>query len=312
MIRRLLALLCATLLPLSCAALADSAPRVVASILPLYSLVAAVMDGVGRPSLIVDPNASPHTYTMRPSGAAALARADVVFWMGEDLETFLVRPLANLATKARRVALLRTPALVLYPNRASGPWERETEHERSSSVRDHLPGHIDPHVWLDPRNAAILVQRIATVLSQVDPGHSARYRANAVAVEARLTVLDRELARRLAPVRGIPFLVFHDAYQYLDRRYGLNAVGSIVSSPDRLPGARRITQLRQKVLSSHARCLFREPQFSSPLGDRLARTTRLREGVLDPLGSAYPPGPEAYFRLMKANADAIVECLSGD
>jgi zinc transport system substrate-binding protein len=164
-------------------------------------------------------------------------------------------------------------------------------------------------VWLDPRNAAVIVGEAATRLARLDPARAALYRANAAAARTRLEALDAELVKRLAPLRGRPYVVLHDAYQYLERRYDLSAVGAVTVSPDRMPGARRIAELRARVRELEARCLFGEPQVRSALLAAVAEGGAVTLGVLDPLGVGFEPGPDAYFRMMEANASALAECL---
>jgi len=275
----------------------DAAPKVVATILPLHSLVAAVMAGVGTPDLMIPGGASPHAYALRPSDTATLAEADVVFWVGEGLEAFLAKPLATLAGRARVAALAEMPGLVLLPARAV----RDGAGDRGGSA--------DPHVWLDPRNARAAVEAIAATLSAADPSHAETYRRNAAATAARLDRLDRALAARLAPVQDIPFIAFHDALRYFEARYGLTSAGTVVAHPERPPGARRVRALRTEVLGGRVRCVLAEPQFAPALLETLVSGSAARLGTVDPLGADIPPGPGAYFALMEALAAAIVECL---
>lgn len=279
-------------------------PTVVASIAPVHALVAAVMQGAGTPELIVRPGASPHTYALRPSDARALDQAAAVFWIGPELETFLVKPVASLPTRARIVTVTRLPGIELLPAREGGPWEAdEHDHDKAGA------GEVDAHLWLDPRNARRIVAAAADALAAVDPDRAGLYRRNAATTDRRLAALDRDLEARLGPVRSVPFVVFHDAYQYLERRYGLNAVGSITVDPERKPGARRIRAIRDRLATTRARCLFAEPQFSPKLIDGVAGSAPVGRGVLDPGGSGIAPGPDGYFLFMNGIADELVRCL---
>lgn len=292
---------------------AASTLRVVASIAPVHSLAAGVMRGVGTPKLIVRGYGSPHTYQMRPSDAATLQAADLVLWVGEPLETFLQKPLATLPAEARVVALIETRGLDLLPIRAATSREKHEGHDVSGSgppdhdIRSSVA--VDPHIWLDPGNARKLVAQIARELSVVDPENGARYQANAAALDVNLDELDRELDRQLTLVRDIPFVVFHDAFQYFERRYDLRALGAVQTSPERLPGARRLQELRQQIVRHSVRCIFHEPQFKPPLIEAIAQGTGARLAMLDPLGAQLQPGPEAYFEMMRANTRAMVDCL---
>ncbi len=294
---------------------ASAAPNVVATITPIHSLVAAVMQGVGEPSLIVRGTASPHHYQLRPSDAVKLENARVIFWVGGSFETFLRKPLNILGQKARVVTLMQRQEIKLLRNRRGGVWEdhngqhdehaghaeRETESERN---------RFDAHLWLDPENAKKIADLIATELGTVDPANAVTYNSNSERLKHRIEMLDLKLAKRLDPIRDMPYVVFHDAYQYLERHYGLNAVGSITVGPEQRPSARRLTALRAKINELGARCIFSEPQFEPALVKTMIEGTRARRGTLDPLGSAFRPGPDAYFDMMNANVSTIVDCLS--
>ena len=303
-LRRLL--LCVLVL-LAAAPAAAAAPRVVASILPIQSLAAGVMGDLGAPGLIVRGGASPHSYALRPSDAAELAHADIVLWVGPEYESFLAKPIRALGGKARAVALFNAEGIEALPARKGGSWEIEKQPRTRRKVQ---PPSVDPHIFLDPANAMAMVRRIAQVIGEADPEHRDRYRTNAERLIARLKSLDLELEARLAPVRGVPFVVFHDGYQYLEHRYGLAAVGSLVVSPDRPPAARRLVDIRTKIASLHAACVFAEPQFRSSLVGTVTSGTQARTGALDSIGVDLTPGPDAYFAMMRRLADSLVACLS--
>lgn len=311
-------------------------PAVISSVGPVGSLAAAVMRGVGSPTVLLPAGASPHAYALRPSDARALADADLVLWVGEALETFLEEPLHSLADAENVVELMGAEGLILHPTRAGGIWEsgheeehghghegedededkdhhgHEDEHGHADQAADdHDHGNVDPHLWLDPRNAAVMVDRIAAALAMRDPARAATYRANATAAKAEIEALDRELADALGPVRGRPYVVFHDAYQYLERRYGLTPLGAVTVGPERGPGARRLGRLRDEIVERGAVCAFREPQFAPRLLESLGADTGIRIGVLDPLGTEVAPSPDGYARLMRSLAAALVECLEG-
>ena len=295
--------------------------KVVASFKPLHSLVAAIMQGAGQPSLLVKGAASPHSYALKPSDARSLESADVVFWLGEGMELFLVKPLAALPAHARVVELGDTPGLVLLKPRAGGVWEAHRHDvDETAAADDHgaaaggdhdADPHAayDSHLWLDPENARRLVAPIVQTLSEADPDHAALYAANGAALDRRLRDLDRELASALAPAKDVPFIVFHDAYQYLEARYGLTGVGSITVSPEQPPGAKRLQEIRRKVEDQQARCVFREPNFAPTLVDNMISGTAARTGVLDPEGAGLTEGPDLYFALMRGLAQSLRLCL---
>lgn len=281
---------------------AEDPPRVVASIKPVHALVAGVMAGVGEPVLIVKGAGSPHTYSLRPSDARALSRAQIVFWIGPTLELFLRRPLDSLARGASVVSLAEARGVVRLPQRAGGAWGEDPD----------APGGVgtyNAHLWLDPRNAEAMVEAIADVLAHSDPAHRDAYRTNAARLHASLRALDAELARRLAPLRERPYLVFHDAYPYFEARYHLNAVGSVAVDPEQAPGARRIAALRRRIRAAGVQCVFAEPEFPPRLVRTLIEGTGARSGVLDPLGAELADGPALYPTLLRGLAAGLEACL---
>ncbi len=302
------ALYCAAAVSLCFTALASAAPKVVVSISPVHSLVAGVMEGVGEPQLILRSYSSPHAYQLRPSDAKKLSDAAIIFWIGEPLETFLKRPLSTLGRRARVVALMETEGLRLLRNRNAGVWTKSIE-EQTATNEEHY-GKFDPHVWLDPDNVKLMVDKIARQLGAIDSLNAKTYRSNGANLMRRIDAMDQEAKKKLAPVKSIPYVVFHDAYQYFESHYGLNALGSITVGPERMPSARRLQDLRKKLRGLSAHCVFREPQFESALVETITEGIDVGHGILDPLGVAFEPGPDAYFDMMRANVSAIVDCLS--
>lgn len=305
MLKRALSLAALTLL---LSGPATAAPKVVASIKPIHSLVSAVMAGLGEPGLIVKGAASPHTYSLRPSDAAALESADIVFWTGHGLELFLANALDTLAPRAEQVELAEAPGLVLLPLREGGAFEPHS-HGDEDHDHDHDHGESDMHFWLDPENARLMVSYIATVLAEADPENAAVYDANAEAELLRLDALEAELRHKLAPLAGKPFLVFHDAYQYFEHRFGLDVAGTVTVSPEIMPGAARIDQLRSRVKELDATCVFAEPNFEPAIIGAIIEDTGARAGTLDPEGSALIEGPDLYPDLLRGLADGLADCL---
>lgn len=287
---------------------AFAAPETVVSIKPIHSLVGAAMEGLGEPTLLLPPGASPHTYALRPSDARRLGNAELIVWVGEELEAFLRKPLSLRAGKARIVTLIEDADLELLTGGGDGH-EHDDGHGRHD---DHgHAGSVDVHVWLDSRNARRIVDRVAAVLGELDPPNASRYEANARLAGQRLMELDAEIHRILAPVRAAPYVVFHDAYRYFERRYGTNPVGAITPNPERQPGAGSLARIQRKIVATGARCVFSEPQFQPALVRAVTRGTDARSGVLDPLGAAAAPdGIEGYLTLMRQLAHSLRRCLS--
>jgi len=281
---------------------ASAAPRVVASIKPVHSLVAGVMEGVGTPALLVKGGASPHSYAMKPSEARALRKADLIFWIGGALETFLPKTLKAHARKGGAVELSKAAGVRLLGGRHDGD-------AKGHADPMHAHGAGNMHLWLDPVNAKAMATAIGQAVAAADPQNSARYRANTRKVRDRLDVLDAALRRDLATVMTTPYIVFHDAYPYFEHRYGLNKVGAITVNPEVRPGAKRVQEIRGLLLSAGAVCVFSEPQFEPALVKTVARGTKTRTGVLDPLGAGIAPGKDAYFTLLRNLAKSFRRCL---
>lgn len=334
--------------------------QVVASIKPVHSLVAAVMNGIGEPGLIVEGAGSPHTFSLRPSQAAMLEDADVVFWIGHEMEAFLEKPLEALAGKAKSVELIDAHDLVKLKFREGGAFDKhdhdeheahekhddhdhakaeddhahekhddhdhakadddhahddhdkheEAEAEHHDDHDDHAHGEFDAHIWMDPVNAKALVHEIEEALAAADPENAEKYVANAKDVMSRLDALTAEVTANLEPVKGKPYVVFHDAYHYFEERFGLTAAGSITVSPEVQPGAERVAELRAKVGELAATCVFSEPQFEPKIVQTVTEGTLAKSGVLDPLGAALEDGPELYFNLIRNMATSFKTCLS--
>ncbi|WOF75486.1 zinc ABC transporter substrate-binding protein [Parvibaculaceae bacterium PLY_AMNH_Bact1] len=295
-------------------------PKVVASLKPIHSLVAAVMGETGSPELLVTGAASPHTFSLKPSQAASLTEADLIFWVDPALEGFLVSPMANLAKENASVPLLNTEGVTLLEAREGGIWESHDEDDHHGHEHGHADEHqdvheeetdhqmIDPHFWLDIGNGVALVTTIEHQLSKVYPDLAPVFAENASAFRDQLLLLDTELKEQLAPVSTQPYIVFHDAYQYFEERYDLSPAGSVTANPEVRPGARRIADLRQA--SSTAICVFAEPQFEARILQRLTEDEDVHLGYLDPLGSALPAGPDHYAATLRALANSITDCLS--
>ncbi len=290
---------------------AQAAPHVVVSIKPLYSLVASVMDGVGTPALLVKGSASPHTYALKPSDAKALSDADLIVWVGPGMEPFLVKPLATLGAKATTVQAITLPGMLLLPNRDGGVWDvdpDELEAKPGAPKVDEGPNNV--HVWLDAGNAAVIVDAIAAALDTKDPADKVTFDANAAKVKQRLQALDGEMVAKLGPIRGKPFIVFHDAYQYLEQRYGLKAVGSVTVVPDVMPGPKRLKALRTKIQSLGATCVFAEPYTQPRILEAVMAGTQAKSAVLDPEGTGKTESTDLYFDLMQQNTKALADCLT--
>jgi len=286
--------------------------NVVATIKPIHSIVASVMQGVAKPTLLVDGAASPHTFSLKPSDARALAAARVVFRVSDAIDPFMSKVAKSLPKSVEVVVLDKAPGLTLHRIRRGGPFEVDDE---GTSGGHHGHAHdksglgIDGHIWLDPSNAALIAFHVADVLGKAQPDAAARFKSNADALARDLATLTPELSERLSPLAGRSFVVFHDAYQYFEKRFGLHAAGSVTVSPDLAPSVMRLSALRTKIGRLKAACVFAEPQFEPRLIVTITENTTAKRGVVDPLGASIPAGVGHYPALLRKMAADFAQCL---
>ena len=292
-------------------------PRVVADIAPVHSLVARVMEGVGEPALLVPPGASPHFHALRPSDGQALQSAQIVVTVGPELTPWLDRPLESLAGTATRIDLLHSPGTTVLPSRSGALFEAHShddhdDHDDHGEHDDngHAHGPTDPHAWLDPENGKRWLDSIAAALAGADPENSAVYHANAIQGAAEIDAAAAETQARIKPLRGLRYVVFHDAYQYFENRFGLPATGAIAISDASAPGPARIAELRERTAEMGVTCALTEPQFDPDLIATVFQGRNVATAVLDPIGAQIPPGPQMYPALIRSIGEALAGCAA--
>ncbi len=312
----------AALVGIACHAYA--APKVVTTIRPLHSLVAQVMDGVGEPELLIK-QGSPHGYQMKPADAKNVAEADLILYVSHELETFMP-PLLKKSGKEHSIEWAALPNLYPLPTRHGGMWEEgdddddhdhgdhhhhehEHGHEQGHDHHGHHHGAYDAHLWLSIARSKLLLEQTATELAAIDPANAAKYRDNAAKAAADLDALKTGLTTKLQPVQKRPFMVFHDAYQYFEQDYDLDAVGTVRVDPEHEPGAKRISELHQMIADHKIVCLFSEPQFPAKIVTKLAADGNVKTAVLDPVGADLAPGKTMYRQLLTNLADNLAGCL---
>lgn len=287
-----------------------AAPKVVATIPPVHSLAAMVMEGAGFPDLLLDGGETPHSYALRPSQSRLLSNADLIIRVGDGLEGFLKKPLRALGGKARIITLEKVKGIVTYPVRGK---DDDGHHDHHGHGHGHNHGHehgTDPHLWLHTGNAIAVVTEIAKILSALDPENAPVYKGNSARAQIRLRALKQEIDQFLSPVRARPYFVFHDAWQYFEKEFHLRGGGAIAVSPERKPGARRLSEIRARIRTSGARCVFAEPQFPPALVKTVIRGTTAKLSSLDPLGATLTRGPGMYPALMRNLAKGMISCLN--
>ena len=287
---------------------------VVTSIKPLHSLTSYIMEGVGEPELIIDGVASPHNFQIKPSHAKMLQNADLVIWIGEDLESFLPTALKSIPKDAVVFELLDQSGLKKLKFREKNIFEGHDDHGHDEHAKkeddhddhDHGHGSFDPHIWLDPANAKVIVKKITNQLSKIDKDNASTYKANSKKVIKDLDGLIKEVKNEIN--KDASFVVFHDAYQYFEKRFGLSVIGALTVNPDVMPGAEQLSEIREVIEHEKAKCIFSEPQFNPNIINSIASDTGVKTGVLDPLGANIDKGKNMYFDLIKDMSNSLKGC----
>ena len=295
---------------------AEAAPKVMASIMPVHSIVAAVMGATGTPELIFSGKLSEHSAGLTAAQIARLGDADLVFMIGKSLE-FKLGQISGTETVNGKsfIAMADAKGVVKLKTREGGAWEKDEDEPQVSDTLDSqttgMIANYNAHVWLDPENAMAMAAEVAEDLAAIDSSNAGTYRANAQAFISGLNQTEAEISASLADVKGKPFIVFHDAYPYFEKRFGLTAVGSISDASANAPSAQRIEEIRRKIRESQALCVFREPQFDGKFAATVIEGSKARSGVLDAVGADLELGPGAYPQLLLNIAASAKACLSG-
>jgi len=306
---------------------ANAEIKVVTSIKPIHSLASYLMDGVAKPDLIVDGYASPHGFALKPTHAKMLQEADLVFWVGEDLENFLEKPLKSIAKKAEKIELMEIKGLTKLKFRERNIFDehghkedehghkedehghKEDEHghkEDEHGHDEHAHGEHDPHIWLDPMNAKVILSEMAEHLIENDSKNEAKYKANLEKAHKDLDKLTKKVKSELN--KDFKSIVFHDAYQYFEKRFDINVLGAFTVNTDVMPGAEQLAEIREVIEHDKVSCVFSEPQFNPDIIKAVAKDTNIATGVIDPLGATLNPGKDLYFDLIGNMSKSFKGC----
>ena len=308
--------------------------KVVTSIKPIHSLVSYIMEGVGSPDLIVDGYNSPHGFSLKPSHAKMLQEADIVIYVGEGLEEFLEKPLESLAQNAVKFELLKQSGMKKLKFRERNIFEGHDDHDDHGHGKkkkddhddhdhdkkakkedhdnhghdDHGHGHgeFDPHIWLDPVNAKIIVKKVTNQLSKLDKENSSTYKSNSKKALKEIDNLIKQVKSDIN--KDAKVVVFHDAYQYFEKRFDVNIIGALTVNTDVLPGAEQLAEIREVIDHEQVTCVLSEPQFNPDIVKTIANDTNINMGVLDPLGATLDKGKILYFDLIKNISLSIENC----
>jgi zinc transport system substrate-binding protein len=306
--------------------------KVVASIKPIHSLASYLMNGVAKPDLIVDGYASPHGFAMKPSHAKMLQNADLIFWVGEDVENFLEKPLGSIAKKAEKIELMQIKGLqvlkfrernIFYDHDDHGhdDHDKKEDHDSHAKKEDHddhgkkedhddherhAHGEFDPHIWLDPINAKVILNEMVEHLIENDPKNEAKYKSNLDEALKDIDKLTIDVMTELS--NSVSSIVFHDAYQYFEKRFNVNILGAFTVNTDVMPGAEQLAEIREIIEHDKVACVFSEPQFNPDIIKAVAKDMNIKTGVIDPLGATLNPGKDLYFSLIKNMSASFKGC----
>ena len=315
---------------------ANAEIKVVTSIKPIHSLASYLMDGVGKPDLIVDGYSSPHNFVLKPSHAKMLQDADLIFWVGEDLENFLEKPLNSIAKKAEKIELIEIKGLKKLKFRERNVFDehdhgrKEDEHDDHAKKEDdhddhdhdkedhkeddhddhghegHAHGEYDPHIWLDPMNAKVILNEMAEHLIENDQKNASKYKDNLKKSNKDLDKLIKNVKSELN--KDFKSIVFHDAYQYFEKRFNVNILGAFTVNTDVMPGAEQLAEIREVIEHDKVSCVFSEPQFNPAIINAVAKDMNINTGILDPLGATLNPGKDLYFDLIGNMSKSFKGC----
>ncbi|WP_268012446.1 zinc ABC transporter substrate-binding protein ZnuA [Aeromonas veronii] len=289
--------------------------EVLTTIKPLGFIAAAITDGVSEPKVLLPTGASPHDFSLRPSDIRSINSADLVVWVGPELEGFMAKPLAN---HPHALALTQVGGMPLFNYATQDSHDSHDDHDHDHAAHehgDHDEGHeghhhegVDPHIWLGPTQAKVIAKAIASELGKLDPAKQARYDANLAAFDTKVDAKDKVIAGQMKAVNEKGYFVFHEAYGYWERHYGMSSKGHFTVSPERRPGAKTLVDIRKALEEKQASCIYAEPQFSPAVIESVARNTGAKVLLLDEVGEQVPLGPDGYPQFMQQLADAFAQC----
>lgn len=285
---------------------AQAEVRVLTSIKPLQLIAAAVQGKTGGPEVLLPPGASPHHFALRPSDVRRVQSADLLYWIGPDMESFLPRVLEGRGKPS--VAVQSLPGLTLrHFGERAGDEDEHHHHDADEHDHDHRPGSLDAHLWLLPANARVIAAKMAADLAAADPANATRYQTNLATFEQRLGTLDDELKARLTPLAGKPFFVFHQAFDYFESAYGLQHAGVFTAASEVQPGARHVAAMRERLAAAGPSCVFSEPPLRPRLANTLSAGLPVTLAELDALGAS----AKSYEQLLDELAGQLAGCLEG-
>lgn len=295
---------------------------VLASVKPLGFIASAVANGVTDTQILVPTGASPHDYSLKLSDIQKVKSADLVLWVGEDVDSFLEKPISQIdRQKVITIAdLAEVKPLLTQAHHEHFHEEGEHDHKHDHK-HEHKSGHdhdhenheglsTNWHVWYSPAISQIVAQKVADKLIVQFPAKKALIEKNLADFNRTLAEQSDKIKAQLAPFKEKGFFVFHDAYGYFNDAYGLKQTGYFTINPLVAPGAKTLAHIKEEIAEHRVNCLFAEPQFTPKVIESLAKGTEVNVGRLDPIGDGVALGANSYANFLQATADSYAQCLS--
>ena len=287
---------------------------VVASLKPLGFIASAIADGVTDTQVLLPDGASEHDYSLRPSDVKRLQGADLVVWIGPEMEAFMEKSVKNIPN-AKQVTIAQLNDVKPLLMKGADDDDDDHGHNDAGSEKSdehHHHGDYNMHLWLSPEIARASAVAIHEKLVELMPQSRAKLDANLKDFEAQLASTEKQVGNELAPLKGKGYFVFHDAYGYFEKQFGLTPLGHFTVNPEIQPGAQRLHEIRTQLVEQKATCVFAEPQFRPAVVESVARGTSVRMGTLDPLGTNIKLGKTSYSEFLSQLANQYASCLKGD
>ncbi|NHB91043.1 zinc ABC transporter substrate-binding protein ZnuA [Photorhabdus cinerea] len=282
---------------------------VVTSIRPLGFIASAITDGVTDTQVLLPDGASPHDYALKPSDLKKINQADLVVWVGPDMEVFLSKPLAKVP-QDKQLALAQLPTIKPLLLKNNEDLHEPDQHKHEDGHEHHSHGEYNMHIWLSPEIVKQAAQAIHDQLLMHYPHKKAALDVNLRKFNVQLAQTDKNIANILKPVRGKGYFVFHDAYGYFEQHYGLTPLGHFTINPEIQPGAQKLHHIRTQLVEQKATCIFAEPQFRPTVINVVAKDTGVRMGTLDPLGSRIVLDKDSYMKFITQLSEQYAGCLN--
>ncbi len=286
-------------------------PKLVTTLHPIGLIAAEIMGSFENITVLLPATSSPHHYQLKPSHVRALNQADLVIWVGQSLEMFMNKPIAQLKHKGSVLTLEEIPGLTLLSYRANALWPHQThDHSSHAHVHKDTPNNIDGHLWLSTHNAIAMASHIAKRLVKLDPVNSTDYRTNLALFTEKIEQLDKHIRKKMTPYNDTPYLVYHDAFQYFESQYALKPLGAFLTDGAQGLSAKRLRALNRIIKTNKIRCIFADRQYDPSLPKKVASQTGASLVTLDPIGVTISMENGGYMRLLETISKNMLSCLS--